>query len=79
MYLKITDDVHNICFLGFRGEALPSIGSVAKLKLTSRTQNAESAAEIIVTAGKIVGPKPAAANPGTIVEVRDLFLSRQHG
>ncbi|WP_375607381.1 DNA mismatch repair endonuclease MutL [Bartonella sp. AC142YNZD] len=71
---KITDDVHNICFLGFRGEALPSIGSVAKLKLTSRTKNAESAAEISVTAGKIVGPKPAAANPGTIVEVRDLFF-----
>ncbi|GAA5105697.1 DNA mismatch repair endonuclease MutL [Bartonella jaculi] len=71
---KITDDVHNICFLGFRGEALPSIGSVAKLKLTSRTQDAENAAEITVTAGKIVGPKPAAANLGTIVEVRDLFF-----
>ncbi|MCZ2203336.1 DNA mismatch repair endonuclease MutL [Bartonella sp. A05] len=71
---KIVDDVHNICFLGFRGEALPSIGSIAKLKLTSRTQNTNSAAEIIVTAGKIVGPKPAASNPGTIVEVRDLFF-----
>ncbi|EJF98903.1 DNA mismatch repair protein mutL [Bartonella vinsonii subsp. arupensis Pm136co] len=71
---KITDDVHNICFLGFRGEALPSIGSVAKLKLISRTQDAESATEIIVTAGKVLGPKPAAANPGTIVEVRDLFF-----
>ncbi len=71
---KITDDVHNICFLGFRGEALPSIGSVAKLRLISRTQDADNAAEIIVTAGKIVGPKPAAANPGTIVEVRDLFF-----
>lgn len=71
---KITDDVHNICFLGFRGEALPSIGSVAKLKLISRTQDADNAAEIIVTAGKIVGPKPAAANLGTIVEVRDLFF-----
>lgn len=71
---KITDDVHNICFLGFRGEALPSIGSVARLKLTSRTQDADSASEIIVTAGKIVGPKPAATNPGTIVEVRDLFF-----
>ncbi|WP_156851644.1 DNA mismatch repair endonuclease MutL [Bartonella refiksaydamii] len=71
---KITNDVHNICFLGFRGEALPSIGSVAKLKLTSRTQDADSASEIIVTAGKIVGPKPAAANLGTIVEVRDLFF-----
>ncbi|AFR25988.1 DNA mismatch repair protein MutL [Bartonella quintana] len=71
---KITDDVHNIYFLGFRGEALPSIGSVAKLKLTSRTQEAENATEIIVTAGRIIGPKPAAANPGTIVEVRDLFF-----
>lgn len=71
---KITDDVHNIRFLGFRGEALPSIGSVSKLKLTSRTRDAESAAEIIVTAGKIIGPKPAAANLGTIVEVRDLFF-----
>ncbi|MCZ2328110.1 DNA mismatch repair endonuclease MutL [Bartonella sp. F02] len=71
---KIIDDVQNICFLGFRGEALPSIGSVAKLKLTSRTQNADSAAEITVTAGKISGPKPAAANPGTIVEVSDLFF-----
>lgn len=71
---KITDDVHNICFLGFRGEALPSIGSVAKLKLISRTKEAENAAEISVTAGKIVGPKPAAANLGTIVEVRNLFF-----
>ncbi|AGF74088.1 DNA mismatch repair protein MutL [Bartonella australis AUST/NH1] len=71
---KIVDDVHNICFLGFRGEALPSIGSVAKLKLISRTQDSNNAAEIIVTAGKIEGPKPTAANLGTIVEVRDLFF-----
>ncbi|WP_336287766.1 DNA mismatch repair endonuclease MutL [Bartonella sp. CB60] len=71
---KITDDVHNICFLGFRGEALPSIGSIAKLKLTSRTQHADNATEITVTAGQSVGPKPAAANLGTIVEVRDLFF-----
>ncbi|ENN92903.1 DNA mismatch repair endonuclease MutL [Bartonella bovis] len=71
---KLVDDVHNICFLGFRGEALPSIGSVAKLKLISRTQDADSAAEITVTAGKIEGPKPAAANSGTTVEVRDLFF-----
>ncbi|WP_345119064.1 DNA mismatch repair endonuclease MutL [Bartonella pachyuromydis] len=71
---KITNDVNNICFLGFRGEALPSIGSVAKLRLISRTKDADNAAEIIVTAGKIVGPKPVAANLGTIVEVRDLFF-----
>ncbi|ALE03472.1 DNA mismatch repair endonuclease MutL [Bartonella ancashensis] len=71
---KIVDDIHNICFLGFRGEALPSIGSIAKLKLTSRMQNTDGANEITVTAGKIEGPKPAAANPGTTVEVRDLFF-----
>ncbi|OPB29058.1 DNA mismatch repair endonuclease MutL [Bartonella sp. WD12.1] len=71
---KLVDDVHNIRFLGFRGEALPSIGSVAKLKLVSRTQDADSAAEIIVIAGKVEGPKPAAANSGTTVEVRDLFF-----
>ena len=70
---KLNDNVHDIHSLGFRGEALPSIGSVSKLKLTSRTASASHAAEIIVNAGQIEGPRPAAANSGTIVEVRDLF------
>lgn len=70
---KMGDDVHDIRSLGFRGEALPSIGSVAKLKLTSRTENADHGAEIIVTAGHVEGVRPAPANRGTVVEVRDLF------
>ncbi|EJF90780.1 DNA mismatch repair endonuclease MutL [Bartonella tamiae] len=70
---KLNDDVHDIRSLGFRGEALPSIGSVAKLKITSRTQNNDNATEIAVNAGHIDGPRPAAGNYGTIVEVRDLF------
>lgn len=71
---KMGDNVHDIRSLGFRGEALPSIGSVAKLKLTSRTEDAENGAEITVAAGHIEGPRPAAANRGTIVEVKDLFF-----
>lgn len=71
---KMGDDVHDIRSLGFRGEALPSIGSVSKLKVTSRTKESETAAEITVTAGHVEKPRPAAANCGTIVEVRDLFF-----
>jgi len=70
---KMGENVHDIRQLGFRGEALPSIGSVSKLKLVSRTADADSGAEIYVNAGKIVGPRPSPANVGTIVEVRDLF------
>ncbi|WP_412057495.1 DNA mismatch repair endonuclease MutL [Bartonella sp. DGB2] len=72
---KMGDDVHDIRALGFRGEALPSIGSVARLKLVSRTASADEAHEILVQAGKIDGPRPAAANRGTMVEVRDLFFA----
>ncbi len=72
---KLTDDVHDIRALGFRGEALPSIGSVAKLTLKSRTPDAESGFEIAVKGGQLEGPRPAALNRGTIAEVRDLFYA----
>lgn len=73
---KLTDgDLSNIDTLGFRGEALPSIGSVAKLSIQSRAQGESEGAEIIVDAGKEIGPRPAALNPGTRVEVRDLFYA----
>ncbi len=66
------EDLVNVRFFGFRGEALPSIGSVARLTLTSRLRGAE-AREIACHAGRIGAPKPAARAPGTTVEVRDLF------
>ena len=72
---KLDTDLLDIRTLGFRGEALPSIGSVAKLSLLSRTAEAGEGAEISVTGGKVAPVRPAAANRGTVVEVRDLFFA----
>ena len=69
------DDLLNINFLGFRGEALPSIASVAKVKITSRTQNSESGWQIEVNGGIKNSPTPAPCQFGTIVEVQDLFYN----
>lgn len=72
---KISDNLDDIRTLGFRGEALPSIGSVAKLTITSRQQGAQQGSVISVTGGKVSDVRPAASNAGTIVEVRDLFFA----
>jgi DNA mismatch repair protein MutL len=72
---KLSDDIDDIRSLGFRGEALPSIGSVAKLSLRSRTPHAANGAEIAVDGGRCSAVRPVAANPGTLVEVRDLFFA----
>jgi DNA mismatch repair protein MutL len=69
------DDLDEITYLGFRGEALPSIGSVARLGITSRMADAESAWHISVAAGDKKGPVPAPHPRGTRVEVRDLFFA----
>ncbi|WP_040593174.1 DNA mismatch repair endonuclease MutL [Mesorhizobium metallidurans] len=72
---KLADNIHDIRSLGFRGEALPSIGSVARLSIRSRTAAGDSAAEIGIEGGRVSAVKPAAANRGTTVEVRDLFFA----
>jgi len=72
---KLSTDIHDIRSLGFRGEALPSIGSVARLAIRSRTAGSDAAAEISVEGGHVSAVKPAAANRGTSVEVRDLFFA----
>jgi DNA mismatch repair protein MutL len=74
---KLDDnDLFNISSLGFRGEALPSIGSVSRLTITSRTADAKDGAWMIaVTGGAISPPQPAAGSAGTIAEVRDLFYA----
>lgn len=72
---KMENGLSAIQSLGFRGEALPSIGSVAKLSLTSRQHDGSDGARIDVEGGTISGPKPSAGNPGTRVEVRDLFYA----
>ena len=67
------DDLMDIHTLGFRGEALPSIGSVARLTLTSRLAGSDNAHEIRVEAGRHEAVRPAALAGGTRVEVHDLF------
>lgn len=69
------DDLTNIGTLGFRGEALPSIGAVSRLTVTSRPAAADNAWAITVEGGAVTGPQPAAHPPGTRVEVRDLFYA----
>jgi DNA mismatch repair protein MutL len=69
------DDLLAIDTLGFRGEALPSIGAVAKLTITTRHKSEPHAWLLEVDAGKKFEVKPAALSQGTSVEVRDLFYA----
>ena len=69
------EDLLGIASLGFRGEALPSIGSVARLRLISHARGSSEAAELSVDAGECSMLQPAAHPVGTSVEVRDLFYS----
>jgi DNA mismatch repair protein MutL len=69
------EDLEAIATLGFRGEALPSIGSVARLRMISRTADAERGAELVVEGGQRGTLRPAAHPQGTSVEVRDLFYN----
>jgi DNA mismatch repair protein MutL len=74
---KITtiDDLERVGTLGFRGEALPSIASVSRIKLTSRRSGAAHAYSICADNGEVSPPEPAAHPGGTSVEVRDLFFN----
>jgi DNA mismatch repair protein MutL len=69
------DDLSHILTLGFRGEALPSIGAVARLAIQSRARGAAQAYEVAVDGGRKSALKPAALGEGTRVEVRDLFYA----
>ena len=68
-------DLEAIATLGFRGEALASIASVSRLRLTSRTPQADGGMQIEAAGDKISDPKPVSASPGTVVEVRNLFFN----
>ncbi len=68
-------DLEAVASLGFRGEALPSIGSVGRLRICSRTASAPTASELMVAGGVASAPQPAAHPQGTTVEVRELFYN----
>ena len=67
-------DLLNIHTFGFRGEALPSLGAVGRLTISSRAEGHEGA-EISVNGGQMTPVKPAALNGGTVVTLRDLFFA----
>jgi len=69
------DDLLRVKHLGFRGEALPSIGSVSRLSIMSRAKGAEDAWLLRVEGGDVHDPEPAALDKGTTIEVRDLFYA----
>ncbi|MEQ1929680.1 MAG: DNA mismatch repair endonuclease MutL, partial [Parvularculaceae bacterium] len=69
-------DLDRIASLGFRGEALPSIGAVARLDIASRARGAADAWSLSVHGGEMDGPAPAAfSGAGTRIEIRDLFYA----
>src|SRR6187402_3128595 len=74
---KITTigDLERVGTLGFRGEALPSIASVSRMRLVSRSAQAAHAYAIDADNGEVSSPAPAAHPVGTTVEVRDLFFN----
>ncbi|MDQ2640878.1 MAG: DNA mismatch repair endonuclease MutL [Pseudomonadota bacterium] len=69
------DDLAAVSTLGFRGEALPSIAAVARLRLASRRRGAVGASEITAEDGQAGDIRPCALPEGTVVEVRDLFFN----
>jgi DNA mismatch repair protein MutL len=69
------EDLESVRTMGFRGEALPSIASVSRTTIVSRTADAPVATAVTVVDGEIRGPSPQAHPPGTTVEVRDLFFN----
>lgn len=71
---KLPDgNLDRVSTLGFRGEALPSIGSVARLSITSRPRGQVQGYAIRVDAGRVEPPRPIAFSEGTRIEVEDLF------
>lgn len=71
--LRQASDLEHIASSGFRGEALPSIGSVAELTITSRTRDATEGGVVSVAFSRVTPPKPSAHPVGTTVEVKNLF------
>jgi DNA mismatch repair protein MutL len=73
--IQSLEDLEKVATMGFRGEALPSIASVSRLSLTSRTAESEHAWQVRVRRGEVQPHEPAALQPGTRVEISDLFYN----
>ena len=73
--LTTAEDLFRIETLGFRGEALASIGSVSRMTITSRPKEAEMGAQLHVDGGHNAEPQPVGAPAGTVIRVEDLFYN----
>ncbi len=73
--LRTPDDLAAIHTLGFRGEALPSIASVSRFRLTTRPHGADAGTEVVVNGGRIESVRDSGCAPGTRIEVRSLFFN----
>ena len=73
--IDTADDLLGVASLGFRGEALASVASVARVRITSRTADAPTGTALEVHGGELLEQGPVAHNVGTTVEVRDLFFN----
>ncbi|MCL2449701.1 MAG: DNA mismatch repair endonuclease MutL [Polyangiaceae bacterium] len=73
--IRNKDDLFAIHTFGFRGEALPSIASVSRLRLTTRARGAPEGTEVSVEGGRARAARPTGSAEGTTVEVRDLFFN----
>ena len=73
--LKVDDDLFRIATLGFRGEALPSIGSVSRMQIVSRPANASVGHKLRIDGGKKEEVHPTAVSVGTTVEIKDIFYN----
>lgn len=73
--IRTKDDLAAIHTLGFRGEAIPSIASVSKFRLTTREPDSLTGTEIVINGGKVINVKDCGEPPGTQIEVRSLFYN----
>ncbi|MES2982794.1 MAG: DNA mismatch repair endonuclease MutL [Verrucomicrobiota bacterium] len=73
--LRTAADLGSILTLGFRGEAVPSIASVAKFRMVTRQADSLTGTEIIVDGGKLRDVRDAGGAPGTVIEARNLFFN----
>ena len=73
--IKTDSDLDGILTLGFRGEALPSIASVSRLRLTTREAGSPEGTELIVEGGKIKDVKACGMAPGTVISVEHIFFN----
>lgn len=73
--IRTKEDLAAIYTFGFRGEALPSIASVSRFRLTTRERGALSGTEIEITGGRLAGVRDQGAAPGTVIEIRSLFFN----